>query len=112
MHIGVHIRDIAEKLNMNERQIEEAVELRKLLIAQELETKQPEVFKVIREHTRRFEEELHEKDPELYERLLAIRREALTGLRKSTPEYGRLIDSLYDKEETGAENDNKESYRE
>ncbi len=112
MHIGAHIRDIAEKFNMNERQIEEAVELRKLLIAQEIETKQPEVFKLIREHTRRFEEELHEKDPELYERLLSIRREALNGLRKSTPEYGRLIDSLYDKDETGAENDNKESYRE
>lgn len=95
VHIGLHIKDIAEKLNMNEQQLEEAVELRKLLIAQELEQKQPEVFSVIRDHTRRLEEELRENDPKLYEGLLAIRREALSGLRKSAPEYSRLIDSIY-----------------
>ena len=94
-HIGMHIREFAERLNMNEQQVEEAIELRKLLIAQRLEKDEPEIFAVIREHTLRLENGLRAHDPILYDELLKHRRDALAGLRSSYPEYSRLIENIY-----------------
>ena len=97
-HISIHISELAKKLNIDETQVEEAIEMRKLLLAHDLETKDPEMFRVVREHRRRLEEELAEKDKKLYEALLRHRREALNTLRQKRPEYGGIIDTMYGKE--------------
>lgn len=97
-HISIHISELAQKLNIDEVQVEEAIEMRKLLLAHDLEVKDPEMFRIVREHSRRLEKELAEKDKKLYEALLSHRREALNSLRKKSPEYNDLIDEMYGKE--------------
>ncbi len=97
-HISIHLKELADKLNIDEAQVEEAIEMRKLLLAHDLESKDPELFRLVKEHSRRIENELKEKDPKLYESLLKHRRNALNSLRQKRPEYNKLIETMYGKE--------------
>lgn len=95
LHIQAHIRELSERLDINEDSIEEAIELRRLTLAERLEESDPEAVEEIRQHSQRFEESLRARDPELYENLLCRRREVLDHLRSSEPKYSELIDELY-----------------
>lgn len=95
-HLQAHIRELAAKLGISEEKVEEAIELRKLKLAQRIEEKNPQAFEVIREHNRKFEKSLMENEPKVYETLLRHRREALDHLRRSNPEFADVMDELYE----------------
>lgn len=94
-HMAVHVRDLAEKLNIKPERIGERIERRKLNIAEHLRANNPQALSVIREHNARFEKHLREHDPKLYESLLRHRREALDSLRAADPEFSSVIDKFY-----------------
>ncbi|HRR75692.1 MAG TPA: SulP family inorganic anion transporter [Ruminococcus sp.] len=96
-HIQVHLRELAEKLGIAPARIEEAIERRKLFLAERIARRNPEALEAIREHDAHFEERLREHDPKVYEMLLRHRREALKRLRESAPEYIPIIESFYGK---------------
>ena len=94
-HLQLHLSEISKKLGIPESQIEEAIERRKLRIAQRIGQRDPAAFARIKERTQHFEEILRRDDPKLYEFLISHRREAIKHLRVSEPEYAEMIEKLY-----------------
>ena len=94
-HLQLHLSEISKKLGIPESQIEEAIERRKLRIAQRIGQRDPAAFARIKERTQHFEETLRRDDPKLYEFLISHRREAIKHLRVSEPEYAEMIEKLY-----------------
>ena len=94
-HLQVHLRELAEKLNVAPEKAEESIELRKLRLARSIALRNPKALEVIREHNQRFENGLRTHDPKLYETMLRHRREALRNLRNSSPEFDELIHTVY-----------------
>jgi len=97
VHIQAHLKELSEKLHISEERIDEAIELRKLILAEKLGNKDPKALKLLKEHNSRFESVLSKNDSKLYEKLLQKRREALDHLRKTNPEYSDIIDEFYRK---------------
>ena len=94
-HLQAHLHELSEKLGIPESQIDEAIERRKLRIARRIVKRDPNALSRVMEHNRRFEEKLMTKDPEMYAELIKRRREAVSHLRESEPEYAEMIQKLY-----------------
>lgn len=96
MHLQAHIVELAEKLQVSEKEIEDAIQARRFQLAKRLGERTPEAIDTIRRHIRQFEAELMEKDPALYESLVIYRRESVEKLQREQPEYAGLIEKIYD----------------
>ncbi|MBQ3856445.1 MAG: STAS domain-containing protein, partial [Ruminococcus sp.] len=95
VHLQAHLSELSQKLGIDEAKIEEAIELRRLKLAVRLEQSDPQAFRAIREHTKRFEEGLREKSPQLYEEFIRHRQEMAAHLRQSDPQYAEIFHRLY-----------------
>ena len=95
VHLQAHLSELSQKLGIDEAKIEEAIELRRLKLAVRLEQSDPQAFRAVREHTKRFEEGLREKSPQLYEEFIRHRQEMAAHLRQSDPQYAEIFHRLY-----------------
>ena len=95
VHLQAHLSELSQKLGIDEAKIEEAIELRRLKLAVRLEQSDPQAFRAVREHTKRFEEGLREKNPQLYEEFIRHRQEMAAHLRQSDPQYAEIFHRLY-----------------
>lgn len=94
-HLQTHRTELSEKLNLAPTAIDEAIENRKLKLAQRLEKSDPRAFRSLREHTKRFESILKKRNPERYDEFIRRRNEATEHLSRIHPEYRELIHDLY-----------------
>lgn len=94
-HLQLHLSEIAEKLNIPETQVEDAIERRKLQIAQHIALRDAAAFERIKEDLSKFENTLRSENPLLYDNLMEHRRQAVQRLRKSEPELAEMIGKLY-----------------
>ena len=99
-HLQAHIRELSEKLHMQENEIEEAIETRRMKLALRLMQQNPKAAEAIRTYNQNYEASLKEQDPKLYETLLRYRRESLRHLAENQPEYAEIIRRFYAEETT------------
>ena len=95
VHLEAHLKELSERLRVDEQKVGEVIELRRMRLALKLRRSDPKALERIREHNRRFEQRLKEKHPDRYETLMTRRRQAISHIRESDPQYAELIEKMY-----------------
>ncbi len=98
-HLQTHIRELSEKLGLSEREIEEAIEARRMKLALRLTASNPKAAEAIRIYNQNYEASLREQNPALYDSLMQYRAQSLAHLTQTHPEYAEIIRAFY-KEQT------------
>lgn len=94
-HLQLHIRELAEKLHMEESAVEEAIEARRMKLALRLTRNNPAEAEAVRLYHQHSEALLREQEPQLYESLMRYRADALAHLTQKHPEYAEMIRAFY-----------------
>lgn len=94
-HLQAHIGELAGKLHMPEREIEEAIEAHRMKLALRLMQNNPKAAKAVRAYNQNYEASLKAQEPKLYESLMQYRRQSLAHLAEKHPEYAEIIQTFY-----------------
>lgn len=95
-HLQTHIRELSEKLHLEERAVEEAIEARRMKLALRLMQNNPKAADAVRTYNREYEASLKAQEPRLYDTLMQYRRESLAHLEQVHPEYSEIIRTFYE----------------